>query len=197
MRRIRVLPQQFVVAFALIVATSLALVGARVGVRLYRERAALQVTRRLKGHVSVESLAPNWLQRWLVDETRSRIDRQFGIQRWHVGDEIVAVVLGGADLHDSDLRTIARATSIRRLVLHGQSVTDNGLAHIAYLNSLRELVLIDTQVTDGGLQQLRRMGQLRTLDVKNGIVTDAGIAQLKEALPHLKASVTTRLATLD
>ena len=99
-------------------------------------------------------------------------------ERLNPPEHVTVLLLGGTEVTDEGLKTLANYNQLEWLDLMATRTTDAGLAHIAGLKNLRELWLTDTAVTDDGLAHLSGLTKLERLVVEGTKITPEGLAKL-------------------
>lgn len=160
------MPRPLWVALAAVVLFVLG-TGLRIGMPIYRQRAAIGKIQKLGGNVEVRAAGPAWLRELL------------GHEREELLDEVVAVNLADRHATDATLGCVAQLNGIESLFLSRTQVTDAGLEHLSWLPKLKNLLLADTRVTDLGLGRLKSVAALQCLSLSDTPVSDAGLAHLK------------------
>jgi hypothetical protein len=103
--------------------------------------------------------------------------------------DVVKVDLNNAKITDSDVRLLARFTSLEWLDLRVTPLTDAGMAHLAGLRRLKFLNVARTSVSDKGLTYLLGHTELETLLLGTTKITDAGLVSLEKMTKLRKLSV--------
>jgi hypothetical protein len=155
-------------AALLVIVTGIAL---RVGIPIYRQRAAIQVVEALGGRVETRVKVPDWIKKRFGLSAAEKIDWLFSY--------VITVNLGYLDVVDSKLEFIRVFIDLESLYIHGTEVTDSGLGHLQGLTKLQRLSLKGTQVTDTGLNHLQGLTNLESLFLNGTQVTDAGLKHLQ------------------
>jgi hypothetical protein len=124
-----------------------------VGVRGYRQLAAIQEIEKLEGDVEQSPAGPSWLRELI------------GADRMRMFDDVTVVHLADGDVTDEGLEHLRGLTSLQQLVLTNTQVTDAGLEHLRGLTSLQGLDLSSTKLTDAGLEHLCRLSSLQVLSL--------------------------------
>src|SRR5262245_38107229 len=145
----------------------------RIGLPIYRQRAAVREIWGVGGYLQTSPGGPQWLRERVGDEWMKSFD------------EVDQVHLRGEKVTDSTLGHVGRLTGLRLLYLGSNTrVTDAGLANLKELPRLRNLSL-GMQVTDAGMAHLRGHTNLEELSFNSTQLTDAGLVHLKR-LTNLK-----------
>lgn len=151
-----------------------------IGVRIYRQYAAIGEIERLQGIVTTKKGGPTWLRGWLGDNKMRMLD------------DVTDVNLAMSDITDEGLRAVAVFSDLLSLNLARTKVTDAGIEHVKGIGKLQRLTLSDTRITDSGVAKLKGLTHLTHLSLERTKISDTGLAHLKRltALVHLDLSGT-------
>jgi internalin A len=169
----------------------------RIGIPIYRQRAAIEFIEALGGRIETDLHVPAWI----VDrfgfrsyEAAAKFDWLFReadraslfdtpatdstLECFRVLPDIAVLELSGTQVTDAGLEHLKGLTKLWFLRLDGTQVSGAGLVHLKGLNELVFLDLEGTQVTDAGLKHLGGLPKLKVLYLGGTQVTDAGMKHL-------------------
>src|SRR5262245_25515125 len=92
--------------------------------------------------------------------------------------EVVVLSLKSTEIHDEDLRSVGKLTSLEQLDLEYTKITDAGIAHLVGLKNLRYLSIGGTRITDAAMKNIGRLTRLEELLLGGTNVGDAGMNYL-------------------
>jgi hypothetical protein len=159
-------PSPLWIAYVVVVVVAVA-AGLRIGIPIYRQKAALHQIERLGGSVlETQRGGPKWLRDHVGDDPMMLFD------------EVINVNLGGTQANDATMNWVSCLTKLRHCSLVETQVTDAGLVHLRGMTDLQSLYLANTRITDKGLEYLTGLTELKWLWLDNTNVTDAGLVHL-------------------
>jgi len=144
-------------------------VGLRFGLPALQRHRTIHEIELLGGSDSQENGGPDWLRKWVGDDTMQRLGF----------DQVISVNLGQTEAMDATLRYFGRFRELKSLQLDGSRVTDAGLAHLSTLKKLESLSLAKTNIGDRGLSCLQGLDRLKELSLAGTRASAAGLSQLR------------------
>lgn len=101
-------------------------------------------------------------------------------------DQLIWLKIPSAKLDESNWKTIAGLTNLRRLSAEHSNITDKDLVQLNNLSQLQYLNLVDTKVTAKGLVQLKGLTSLKDLYLSQTGIAAADYQTIKTNFPKAR-----------
>jgi uncharacterized membrane protein len=99
-------------------------------------------------------------------------------------EQLIWLKLGGTQINDSALATVAQFTNLTRLNLENTNITNQGISNLATLTQLQYLNLVGTDISTEGLLPLSNLGKLQQVFLFKTKISSQSFNELVVKMPH-------------